>query len=148
MNDQVKVNGVQYRLQRRKCGKPGCKCNTPGQEHGPYWYSYDGSSAAKYVGAKVILEDEMPLRAWRENNTELRLHMDCAKLVVIEFSLPEAQYKDHPAFAEGQECFRAGWRRGSNPYSSHGPERFRRAWEAGWDDAWAKRDDQPRAVES
>ncbi len=53
MNEQYKVNGVQYRLQRRKCGKPGCKCNNPGQEHGPYWYSYDGNSAAKYVGGKL-----------------------------------------------------------------------------------------------
>lgn len=53
MQDQIKVNGVQYRLQPRKCGKAGCRCNTPGQEHGPYWYSYDGNSAAKYVGAKL-----------------------------------------------------------------------------------------------
>jgi len=52
MNDQVKVNGVQYRLQYRKCGKPGCKCAT-GEGHGPYWYSYDGQSAAKYVGGKL-----------------------------------------------------------------------------------------------
>ena len=52
MNDQIKVNGVQYRQQYRRCGKPGCKCNT-GEGHGPYWYSYDGNSPAKYVGAKL-----------------------------------------------------------------------------------------------
>lgn len=51
-NQQIRINGVQYRLQYRRCGKPGCKCNT-GQGHGPYWYSYDGNSAAKYVGAKL-----------------------------------------------------------------------------------------------
>ena len=52
MNDQIKVNGVQYRQQFRKCGKPGCKCNTD-EGHGPYWYSYDGNSAAKYVGINL-----------------------------------------------------------------------------------------------
>jgi hypothetical protein len=51
-NNQTKVNGVQYRLQYRKCGKPGCKCND-GEGHGPYWYSYDGNSAAKYVGINL-----------------------------------------------------------------------------------------------
>ena len=90
--------------------------------------------------AKVIPEGEVPLRAWREDNTELRLHINCAKIVVEEFSPPELQYKDHPAFADGQDAFRDGWRRASNPYSAHGPERFRLAWEAGWDDAWAKRE--------
>lgn len=49
---QYKVNGVQYRQQYRRCGKPGCKCNT-GEGHGPYWYSYDGMSPAKYVGSKL-----------------------------------------------------------------------------------------------
>jgi len=50
--DELKVNGVQYRQQYRKCGKPGCKCNT-GEGHGPYWYGYDGNSAAKYVGIQL-----------------------------------------------------------------------------------------------
>jgi hypothetical protein len=53
VREQFKVNGVQYRLQGRKCGKKGCKCNIPGQEHGPYWYSYDGMSPAKYVGSQL-----------------------------------------------------------------------------------------------
>jgi len=52
VNDRTKVNGVQYRLQYRKCGKPGCKCND-GEGHGPYWYSYADSGAAKYVGVKL-----------------------------------------------------------------------------------------------
>jgi len=47
-----KVNGVTYRQQYRKCGKAGCKCND-GPGHGPYWYLYDGNSAAKYVGANL-----------------------------------------------------------------------------------------------
>jgi len=53
MQDQIKVNGVQYRLQTRRCGKKGCKCNIPGQEHGPYWYSYGDNGPAKYVGSKL-----------------------------------------------------------------------------------------------
>jgi len=52
MNDDIKVNGVTYRLQYRKCGKAKCKCAT-GELHGPYWYSYDGNSAAKYVGSHL-----------------------------------------------------------------------------------------------
>ncbi len=52
MQEQIKVNGVLYRLQYRKCGKASCKCNT-GEGHGPYWYSYDDHSPAKYVGSKL-----------------------------------------------------------------------------------------------
>jgi hypothetical protein len=51
--NQVKVNGVQYRLQGRRCGKKGCKCNIPGQEHGPYWYAYSDHGPAKYVGGDL-----------------------------------------------------------------------------------------------
>lgn len=51
--DQVKVDGVSYRRLVRKCGKNGCRCNTPGKEHGPYWYAYDGMSPAKYVGVNL-----------------------------------------------------------------------------------------------
>jgi hypothetical protein len=52
MQEQIKVDGVLYRQQYRKCGKPDCKC-TEGELHGPYWYSYDGNSAAKYVGKQL-----------------------------------------------------------------------------------------------
>ena len=52
IQQEHKVNGVTYRLQYRKCGKPGCKCNT-NQGHGPYWYSYDDNSAAQYVGKNL-----------------------------------------------------------------------------------------------
>lgn len=51
--DQVKVDGVQYRRVVRKCGKNGCKCNIPGQEHGPYWYAYDRLGPARYVGTDL-----------------------------------------------------------------------------------------------
>jgi len=50
--NEFKVDGVLYRQQYRKCGKPGCKCQN-GEPHGPYWYSYDGQSAAKYVGQQL-----------------------------------------------------------------------------------------------
>jgi uncharacterized protein DUF6788 len=52
MNDQIKVNGVQYRQLTRKCGKPGCKCQR-GEPHGPYWYAFGDTGAAKYVGANL-----------------------------------------------------------------------------------------------
>jgi len=52
MND-YKVNGVTYRLMARKCGKAGCRCNTPGQEHGPYWYGFPDAGSMKYVGKEL-----------------------------------------------------------------------------------------------
>jgi hypothetical protein len=52
VQEQFKVNGVQYRLQTRRCGKKGCKCNM-GEEHGPYWYGYSDHGPAKYVGAQL-----------------------------------------------------------------------------------------------
>ena len=52
IKDQFKVDGVQYRLQYRKCGKPGCKCAT-GEGHGPYWYSLRNNGALKYVGVQL-----------------------------------------------------------------------------------------------
>ena len=59
-NNDIKVNGVVYRQQFRKCGKPGCKCNT-GEGHGPYWYAYDGNSVVRYVG--ILLPKEIKARA-------------------------------------------------------------------------------------
>ena len=47
-------------------GDPACKCS--------------------YCG-KLIEEGQIPLRVWRESDdTELRLHMDCARVVVVEFA--------------------------------------------------------------
>ena len=68
MSDEMKVNGVTFRQQYRKCGKPGCKCNT-NEGHGPYWYSYDGNSAAKYVGINLpehVIKHKELLKASRE----------------------------------------------------------------------------------
>ncbi len=45
----IKVQGIVYRQQSRKCGNPRCKCQK-GELHGPYWYKLDGSGPAKYVG--------------------------------------------------------------------------------------------------
>lgn len=101
--------------------------------------------------AKVIEEEDAPLRAWRgqdKDTEELRLHIECAKVVVIEWSPPEKQYIHHPAFAEGEQAYQTGLPRGSNPYKKLGPQRFRMAWEAGWDDAWTRRDDVPLVPES
>lgn len=73
MLDQVKVNGVQYRLQTRRCGKPGCKCNNPGQEHGPYWYSYDGNSAAKYVGIHLPEHVTKHVQLLKANGSKIKV---------------------------------------------------------------------------
>jgi hypothetical protein len=94
VQDQLKVNGVQYRLQPRKCGKLGCKCNIPGQEHGPYWYSYDGTSAAKYVGAKLpehIVKHQELLKAsgpkLKKLKTDIAKRRDEARQVVARAEL-------------------------------------------------------------
>ncbi len=94
--------------------------------------------------AEVIKDDgEIPLRVFREDNTELRLHMFCARQVVIELApKPTVQelldrvdmaHRSSPAFAEGQAAYVVGTRRGSNPYSGN-PNR--KEWFMGWDDAW------------
>lgn len=49
--------GITYRLQRVKCGKPGCKC-ADGLGHGPYWYAFwraGNRVRSKYIG-KVLNE--------------------------------------------------------------------------------------------
>ena len=78
INSDIKVNGVTYRQQFRKCGKAGCKCNT-GEGHGPYWYSYDGSSAAKYVGIKLpehVIKHKELLRASRPQIKKIRAEIE------------------------------------------------------------------------
>ncbi len=116
------------------------------------WFSDSpdtGDPACICSYCKEVIEDEgeLPLRLWGENsNLELRLHMHCARIVVVELSVPvvmkkvpaksESRYKYEPAFAEGQAAFTEGERRGSNPYSSSGPQRACYAWWDGWDAAW------------
>lgn len=89
--------------------------------------------------SKPIAEGEMPLRVFRptpdKRREELRFHMDCASLVIVEMA--PKPYKDHPKYAEGRAAQEGGTRRGANPYRS-GADRA--AWYAGWDDAWNKRD--------
>jgi len=53
MGNEIRVDGVLYRPQRRKCGKAGCYCSNGGDGHGPYWYAYDGKSGGKYVGKNL-----------------------------------------------------------------------------------------------
>jgi hypothetical protein len=88
----------------------------------------------------MIEEGEVLLRLFRDNNTEMRLHMDpCARQVIVELApKPESQYKHNPAYAEGWTAFEAATRRGANPYGTKGPESSRNAWYAGWDAAWEK----------
>lgn len=84
----------------------------------------------------VIKAGEFPIRAFRScDRTELRLHMECAKKVIVEFApLRDDKYVSHPAFAEGRTAYLDGKRRGSNPYS--GKSGYGPAWYAGWDAAW------------
>jgi hypothetical protein len=49
------ANGVTYRLEAVRCGKPGCR-SCP---HGPYWYAYyrEGSRLrSRYVGRHLPAE--------------------------------------------------------------------------------------------
>jgi ribosome modulation factor len=98
----------------------------------------DPDCICSYCG-KVIAEEEMPLRCFRNTEDgrgeELRFHMDCAKLVIVEMA--PKPYRDHPAYAEGRAAQAAGTRRGANPYRT-GADRS--AWWSGWDEAWNKRD--------
>jgi len=53
------LNGVHFRLERVRCGKPGCR-TCP---HGPYWYAYSRTGAflkKSYVG--LFLPD--PVVKW------------------------------------------------------------------------------------
>ena len=91
---------------------------------------------------KVIADGEMPLRIFREQNgTEVRLHIQCAEQVIVEFApKPEVIYKEHPAFALGKAAQKDGERRGANPHRTAGASR--NAWWAGWDSAW--QEDHPQ----
>lgn len=49
----VYLDGIHYRQELVKCGKPGCKVCKGGPAHGPYWYSYQTVGVyqrKKYVG--------------------------------------------------------------------------------------------------
>lgn len=49
-------DGVTYRLERVRCGKPGCK-SCP---HGPYWYAYyrdGGRLRSRYIGRELPGDD-------------------------------------------------------------------------------------------
>ena len=46
---------VTVREEYKKCGKPGCQCNTEGKLHGPYIYEYwkeEGRTRSRYIGKK------------------------------------------------------------------------------------------------
>jgi len=51
----IKVNGVTYRQQLRKCGSKKCKC-FKGEGHGPYWYAYNDGSVPMYIGRNLPKE--------------------------------------------------------------------------------------------
>lgn len=56
--EERRAGGMTYRLQRVKCGKPGCKC-ADGSGHGPYWYAFSREGdrvKSKYIG-KILKEE-------------------------------------------------------------------------------------------
>lgn len=55
-------DGVHYRKEFVKCGKPGCSRCLNRPAHGPYWYSYDRSGAylkKRYVGLQLPVQVEI-----------------------------------------------------------------------------------------
>lgn len=52
-------DGKTYQLEKRRCGKAGCKCmngDVAEVGHGPYWYAYwkeQGKVRSRYVGKRV-----------------------------------------------------------------------------------------------
>lgn len=57
--DSTKENDVLYRLEKRRCGKEGCRCmegELSEVGHGPYWYAYwreDSRLKTRYIGKKL-----------------------------------------------------------------------------------------------
>jgi len=82
MNTQrdLKVNGVTYRMREHKCYKPGCKCNNPGEYHGPYWYAFGDTGTPKYIGKA--------LPTWVTDHVEL-LNKSGARLKAIKAKVKE-----------------------------------------------------------
>jgi hypothetical protein len=124
----------------------------PGKEQELTWFHDspsigDPKCICSYCKELITEEDEVPIRMWGEHSgIELRLHMYCARLVIVELSpkievpappeKPVSRYKFDPAYAEGKYAFAEGERRGSNPYSATGSQRSCYAWWDGWDAAW------------
>lgn len=57
------LEGVSYSAQRRKCGKPECRCNSgdPADLHGPYWYGRGSDGINRYYGRSL---PSGVVRAW------------------------------------------------------------------------------------
>ena len=54
--EEEKEQATTVREEYKKCGKPGCRCNTGGELHGPYWYEYwkeDGRTRSRYLGKQI-----------------------------------------------------------------------------------------------
>ena len=86
---------------------------------------------------KLIRDYEHPLRIFRTNNMELRLHRTpCAEQVIEEFQIKakESRYKFHLGYSKGRYDHADGIRRGQNPYSANGDQVSCLAWWDGWDD--------------
>lgn len=52
----VYCEGLHYRQELVKCGKPACKSCARGPSHGPYWYSYSAAAPMlrkRYVGKQL-----------------------------------------------------------------------------------------------
>ncbi len=65
-------DGIHYRQELVKCGKPACRSCKSGPSHGPYWYAYARTSAflkKSYVGKLLpeLVEREAVAVSWRNS---------------------------------------------------------------------------------
>jgi hypothetical protein len=83
---EFKVNGVSYRLLTRKCGKRSCRCNQPGQGHGPYWYAFDGNGGGgKYIGAKLPESVTKHAQLLKASSSQIKKAKDQARKRITQY---------------------------------------------------------------
>lgn len=51
--DRFTLEGISFYQQWRTCGRENCKCQTPDNGHGPYWYCRDGEGRVRYLGKNL-----------------------------------------------------------------------------------------------
>lgn len=96
--DRFKLEGVIYRKQRRKCGKPECVCMREGQLHGGYWYARDTlTGEVTYIGRELPRE----IARIRETHKQLLPYMTRVRRSLLEQAHALAQLMGgHPLSAK------------------------------------------------
>jgi hypothetical protein len=70
----MRINGINFFQQTRKCGKEHCHCAT-GAEHGPYWYATAGGHT-RYVGKELPADVEVAMQVLKQNEPILALKLE------------------------------------------------------------------------